>query len=84
MSVEFIQAEPGAFDHRRYDVYFKGALVGAVALRDFTWERKTKGNRYVTARGSTKKWCVIAGGHSARVDYRTRKEAVRALVRWMT
>ena len=82
MSYTLVKASPGAFDVRRYDVFNEaGRLLGQVALTEVPWERKRKGNRYVNARGYTKKWTVNAKDFPTWRDYTTRKEAIAALVK---
>lgn len=87
MSVEFVFKRNGSSrpyvwaTADPYDVFvvseFGLELVGQVFKSQRTWERRTKGRRYVNARGQTPCW--RAG--ELRSTFDTRQDAAMALLR---
>lgn len=70
-------------DHPRYEVALDGTVIGHVEGYNPTFEKRSKGRRYVNSRWRSKRryWRVIADGRAILHDVNTRKRAVEWLVK---
>lgn len=83
-STSFVRAVGVTFDdHPRYEVTLNGEVIGHVEGNNPTFERSSRGRRYVNSRWRSKRryWRVIgADGRTILHDVVTRKRAVELLV----
>lgn len=75
-NVELLQIEKGYWP--TWAVWYHGEMIGSVEKGTRTWERSTKGRRYVNARGQVTAWTVKGEQYP---KYSTRNEVIRELVR---
>jgi hypothetical protein len=69
-------------DSPRWRVYQNDVLLGMIERGERTWERRTRGRRYVNSRGQTRAWYVGYLDELPRRGYErdTRNAAIRSLV----
>ena len=83
-SIALVRADGVTYDdHPRYEVTLNGLVIGHVEGNNPTFERSSKGKRYVNSRWRSKRryWRVIgADGRTILHDVNTRKRAVEWLV----
>ena len=94
--IELVMKESNTIEHRgirfsekknvrlaTFDVVLDGEVIGQVARRMLTRERRTPGRRYVDARWTSPGWVYIEKGQWRSREVGSRREGVEHLLRYV-